>query len=361
MFNNLSKARMLMVIPVAAALVLTGCEEEKAAATTAVPEAAPVDLAQTEDLFAQPIQPNPLTSDPAAVVIRVNGKDITRGEILEVMGAAMQQMGGRVPPQQMQQMQAQMYQNVKEQLITKTLLDAAIAVANVEVTTNDLAAAMDEIRASVPEGQDLESALAQAGTTLEKLTENVKEQLATRKFLESKTEGVEPATEEEAKEFYDSNPDRFKKPENVSASHILIKFDEGDTDETKVAKKAQLEQIRADIVSGTNTFEEAAQAHSGCPSSAQGGALGTFGKGQMVPEFEVAAFSQEKDEIGDIVETQFGYHIIKVTDHQPESVVSFDEAKESITAYLSGQKKQKVVADYIKSLRDSATIEELAQ
>ncbi|MCF7818769.1 MAG: peptidylprolyl isomerase, partial [Kiritimatiellales bacterium] len=236
-----------------------------------------------------------------------------------------------------------------------------IAAANVEVTTNDLAKAMDEIRASVPEGQDLDSALAQAGTTLEKLTENVKEQLATRKFLEAKTEGVAPATEEEAKEFYDSNPDRFKKPENVSASHILIKFDENDTDETKAAKKAQLAKIRTDIIAGTNTFEEAAQEFSGCPSSAQGGALGTFGKGQMVPEFEVAAFSQEKGEVGDIVETQFGYHIIKVTDHQEESVVSFDEAKDSIIAYLTGQKKQKVVSDYIKSLRDSATIEEITQ
>jgi peptidyl-prolyl cis-trans isomerase C len=358
MFKNLSKAKIFMVFPVATALLLSGCEEEQAATT---PKAEPVNLAQTEDLFAQPIQPNPLTSDPAAVVLRVNGKDITRGEVLEVMGAAMQQVAGRVPPQQLQQMQAQMYQNVKEQLITKILMDDAIAAAHVEVSTNDLAKAMDEIRASVPEGEDLESALAQAGTTLEKLTANVKEQLAARKFLETKTEGVAAATEEEAKEFYDSNPDRFKKPEGITASHILIKFDKDDTDEIKAEKKAKLEKIRADIVSGTNTFEEAAQASSDCPSSAQGGSLGTFGKGQMVPEFEVAAFSQEPGEIGDIIETQFGYHIIKVTDHQAESVVGFDEAKDSIIAYLSGQKKQQVVSDYIKSLRDSATIEELDQ
>ena len=141
------------------------------------------------------------------------------------------------------------------------------------------------------------------------------------------------------------------------ASHILIKFEETDTDETKAAKKVQIEKIRADIISGTNTFEEAATAHSDCPSKAQGGSLGNFGKGQMVPEFEVAAFTQEIDEVGDVVETQFGYHIIKVTDHQEAGVVPYEESKEQLMVFLTGQKKQEAVSAFIKSLRDSATIE----
>jgi len=354
MFNKLLKTTFLMVFSVVAAMVFTGCDEEK---TEATPAAEPVDLAQTEDLFTQPIQPNPLTTDPTAVIVRVNGAEITRGDIQEVMAAAMQQIGGQVPPQQLQQMQAQMYNNVREQLITKKLMDAAVAAANVVVSEEDLAAAMEEIRASVPPGQDLEAALAASGTTLEELGENVKEQLATRKFLESQTEDITDATEAEAKEFYDSNPDRFKKPESVSASHILIKFDETDTDEAKAEKKAQLETIRADIIAETITFQDAAATNSHCPSSAQGGSLGTFGKGQMVPEFEVAAFTQEIDEVGDIIETQFGYHLIKVTDRQEEGAVDFEEAKEQIMAFLSSQKKQEAVAAFVKSLRDSATIE----
>jgi peptidyl-prolyl cis-trans isomerase C len=80
----------------------------------------------------------------------------------------------------------------------------------------------------------------------------------------------------------------------------------------------------------------------------------------MVPEFEVAAFTQEIDEIGDVIETQFGYHIVVVTERIEEGTVSFDEAKEQIIAYLSGQKKQEAVATYIQTLRDSATIEEIA-
>ena len=353
MLNNLVKANVLMVLPIAASLVLTGCEEEQ----TVVPEVEKVDISQTEDLFAQPIQPNPLTTDPSTVMVRVNGAEITRGEIVEVMNMAMQQVAGQVPPQQMQQMQAQMYNNVQEQLITKKLMDAAIADANIEVSTEELNTAMEEVRANVPEGQDLNTALAAAGTTMDELTESIKEQLATRTFLEGKTADIPEATEAEAKEFYDTNPDRFTKPESVTASHILIKFDEADTDESKAAKKTQLEGIRADILAEKMTFADAATAHSGCPSSAQGGSLGTFGKGQMVPEFEVAAFTQETNEIGDVVETSFGYHIIQVTEKQDEGVVSFDEAKESVLAFLSGQKKQQAISDFIQSLRDSATIE----
>ncbi len=357
MFDNFLKKRNMLALPMVAVLMITGCKEDDA---TAAPAPEPVDLTQTEDLFAQPVQANPLTSDPNAVIVRVNGEDITRGEVLNMMNVAMQQLGGRVPPQQMQQIQGQMYEQIKNDLITKKLLDAAVAKAAVVVSDEDVANTLEQLKTRLPEGQTLETALAAQGTTLAELTENIKTDLATRKFLETKTEGITEATEADAKEFYDTNPDRFQKPESVSASHILVKFDDGDTDEAKAGKKAKLDEIRANIIAGTVTFEDAASASSDCPSKAQGGSLGTFGKGQMVPEFEVAAFTQEIGEVGDVVETQFGYHIIKVSDRTEEGVVGFDEAKEPIIGFLTGQKKQEAVANFLKSLRDSATIEEIA-
>jgi len=363
MFDIFVNKTPLMVLPVAAMLMLTGCKEDEA---DAAPAPEPVDLAQTEDLFTEPVKPNPLTSDPNAVVVRVNGEEITRGEILEMMNMAMQQFGGRVPPQQLQQIQGQMYEQIKNDLITKKLIDAAVAKADVAVDEAKVAETIKQLKSRpMPEGMTFESALAAQGTTMEEVTKNIRTELATRQFLETKTEGVAEATEEEANEFYESNPDRFEKPESVTASHILIKFDETLTNETAVAeskeaKKAELENIRGDIIAGTVTFEEAATQHSGCPSKEQGGSLGQFGKGQMVPEFEVAAFTQEIGEVGDVVETQFGYHIIKVSDREEAGTVEFDEAKEQIMAFLSQQKKQEAIAEYIKSLRDSATIEEIA-
>ena len=180
MFENFVNKKIMMVLPVAAALMLTGCKEDEAAKTPA-PE--PVDLSQTEDLFTEPVKANPLTTDPSAVIVRVNGEDITRGELNQVMAMAMQQLAGRVQPQQMQQVQAQMYEQVKNDLITKKLIDAAVAVANVEITDEEVTTAIEEIKGRIPEGQTLEAALTAQGTTLEELTKNIKNDMATRKFL----------------------------------------------------------------------------------------------------------------------------------------------------------------------------------
>ncbi|MBT8041834.1 MAG: peptidylprolyl isomerase [Pontiella sp.] len=356
MFDIFTKKTCLLVLPAAALIALTGCQEDEAAKAPA-PEA--IDLTQTEDLFSQPIKPNPLTTDPEAVIVRVNGAEITRGEIMTLMNVAMQQLGGRVPPEQIQQIQGQMYERVKNDLITKKLLDAAVAAANIVVGEEQVAETLESIKARIPEGETLEAALAAQNTTLEELTSNIRKDMATRELLESKTAGIAEATEAEAKEYYDANPNSFERPESVSASHILVKFDPDDTAEIKAEKKADIEKIRTDIIADTVAFEDAAGEHSDCPSSAQGGSLGTFGKGQMVPEFEVAAFTQDIGEIGDVIETQFGYHIVKVSDRTSEGMVDFDEAKEQIVAFLDNQKKQEAVGNYIKSLRDSATIEEM--
>ena len=359
MLNNLLKNKYFMIVPMAAALLVTGCNDES---TPVVPEADAIDLAETKDLFSAPVQANPLTSDPNAVVVRVNGEDITRGEILELMKAplqqlAMQQQSGRIQPQQIPQIQAQMYQQFKNDLITKKLIDAAVAAANIVIPDAEIATTIEEIKARIPEGQTLEAFLTTQGTTIDELKKNIAADMATRKYLETETAKVEGATEADAKEYYTANLERFKKPETVAASHILIKFEGTETDAEKAEMKAKLEQIRADIVAGNTTFEGAAKEHSGCPSGTQGGSLGTFGKGQMVPQFEVAAFSQEINEVGDVIETDFGYHIIKVSEHQEEGVVSFEEAKEQLMDGLGAQKKQQTV---IQGLRDSATIEELA-
>lgn len=356
MFNILMSKKSMMVLPVAAALMLTGCEEEEMAAA---PEPATVDLTQTEDLFSAPVKPNPLTTDPAAVVVRVNGEDITRGEINEMMGMAMQRFGGQIPPEQIQAVQSQMYVQIKDELINQKLLTAAVSAENIQVDDAEVTTAIEEIRGSLPEDLTLEAALEKEGQTLDMLQEKVRNDMATRQLMESKTADTPEATEAEAKEFYDSNPDKFAAPESVTASHILITFDDTDTDETKAEKKAKLAEIRQSILAETVSFEAAATGNSDCPSSAQGGSLGTFGKGRMVPAFEVAAFSQEPGEIGEIIETKFGYHIIMVSDHREEGTMDFEETKDKLIDFLTNQKKQQAVLDYVASLRDSATIEEM--
>ena len=128
------------------------------------------------------------------------------------------------------------------------------------------------------------------------------------------------------KKYYEENKNMFKKDVQVEASHILF--------DTKDVKKAN--EIREEILNGLD-FAEAAKKYSKCPSGENGGNLGYFGKGQMVPEFEAAAFGLKKGEVSEIVESQYGYHIIKVTDKVYKEE-TFDEAKSDIKKELLYQK-----------------------
>ena len=315
-----------------------------------------IDLSKTEDLFSAPMQPNPLTNDPEAVVVRVNDIEIKRGEIIELVNLTMQRIGGQVPPQQLPQLQQQMYTRVKNDIINAKLIEIAVQSSDIQVSEADIEAEITTIRESLPEGKTLEELLAVQENTLAELKSDIRNQLASRTLFEQQVVDVPNANEVDAKTFYDENPTNFQTPEQVTASHILIAA----SDDASEDPKATLEEIRASIIAGGTSFAEAAAAHSSCPSSANGGSLGTFGKGQMVPEFEIAAFTQEIGEVGDIVETQFGYHIIQVSERTEEGTIAFQTAKDQIIEFLTNQSKQQVISSYIESLRDQATIEELS-
>lgn len=159
-------------------------------------------------------------------------------------------------------------------------------------------------------------------------------QLAMKKVL-----GDIDVSDDEAKAFYDANPQFFTKGETVSAKHILVK----EEDECTAIFEA--------ISSGAKTFEDAAKESSTCPSGAKGGDLGEFGKGQMVPEFEEAAFSAEIGQVVGPVKTQFGYHLIKVEDKKDSSVAAFEEVAETIKGNLLQQKQAEAFAAKAEELR----------
>lgn len=147
-------------------------------------------------------------------------------------------------------------------------------------------------------------------------------------------------SDEDAKKFYEENQQFFQKGESVSAKHILVKEEE------------QATAIFEAIANGEKTFEAAAMESSTCPSGAQGGDLGEFGKGQMVPEFEEAAFSAEIGQVVGPVKTQFGYHLIKVEKKNEASVADFAEVEGSIKANLLQQKQVEVYTQKAAQLRE---------
>lgn len=152
------------------------------------------------------------------------------------------------------------------------------------------------------------------------------------------------ASEAEALDFYLKNQDKFVVEESVRAKHILID------------NEAAALEIKKKISEGM-TFEEAASSYSTCPSSAQGGDLGSFTKGRMVPEFEQAAFTLELGEVSEPVQTQFGYHLIKVEEKVEQSQESFEDVKEMILTNLSTQKKNMKYVETIEELKKKYKVE----
>lgn len=151
-------------------------------------------------------------------------------------------------------------------------------------------------------------------------------------------------TDEEIKEFYESNPAMFKTGETAKAKHILV-----DTEE-------EAKNIAKEIENG-KAFEDAAKEYSKCPSNAAGGDLGSFGRGQMVPEFDTVVFQIELGKVSEPVKTQFGYHLIKVEERNDSKSKSLDEVKETIKNWLTQEKQQTEYLKVIDGLKKKYTVE----
>jgi peptidyl-prolyl cis-trans isomerase C len=148
----------------------------------------------------------------------------------------------------------------------------------------------------------------------------------------------------EAEKYFEENKAQFKKPESIKASHILVKTEE------------KANEIKEKLDSG-ESFEELAKDYSDCPSKQQGGDLGFFSKGQMVPEFEKVAFDMEEGNISDPVKTQFGYHLIKLTDRQPAQEVSFEEVRDQLKQQLLAMKQSQVYMNKGNKLKEKFEVE----
>ncbi len=169
---------------------------------------------------------------------------------------------------------------------------------------------------------------------MENMKKSMLQQYSLRKMFNSIT-----VSDEELKDYYEKHKSMFKTEEMVAASHILVETEE------------QANEILEDITDGFN-LEAAAVYFSSCPSKQNGGALGQFGRGQMVKEFEDAAFSMQVGEISEPVKTQFGYHIIKLTEHIPARNSEFEEVYQEVKEGFFVEKQEKVYMDKKAELTD---------
>ncbi|MDP8214553.1 MAG: peptidylprolyl isomerase [Candidatus Euphemobacter frigidus] len=334
----------LLLIVLAGGWVLSGCgdkEKEK--------ESAPIaDLPSSQETVA-----------PTAMVADVNGTVVTGAMLNQQIAAMRQQYAMRVPPEQMSRLQPMLRQQAVASLVNQELLFQKAEREEIEPDKEKVDEEIEKIAARFPSREQFEQQLARAGVTDEALrrdiARNLKIQLLIDKQLPPKEE-LE-ASEEEVEKFYNENPRNFEQPEQVGASHILIKFSPEDTTEQKEEKRRKLAEIEKQIDEGADFAELARENSQDIGSAEKGGELGYFPRGRMIKPFEETAFAMGTGEVSEIVETQFGYHLIKVTGRKEAGVIPLEEVEEEITSFLTSQKRQQIIDEYLQKLRSDARIE----
>jgi peptidyl-prolyl cis-trans isomerase C len=249
-----------------------------------------------------------------------------------------------------------MDRQVLDRLVSAELLYQAARGIEIKDIDKRIEEKIAQGRANFTNEQDFSKALGALDMNDAALRDYTRRDLIISSFVESAIAAKISVTDEDAKKFFDQNPDKFRRGPALRASHILIGVEPGAGETEKKAAREKAEKLRKDLKGGAD-FAELAKANSTCPSSKQGGDLGVFGQGQMVPEFEKAAFALKPGDISEVVETKFGYHIIKLTERKDTESVPFETAKERINEYLKGQKIGEAVSAFLATARKDAKIE----
>jgi len=304
--------------------------------------------------------PQPITVGEKVVVARINGKEIIGKDLNRAYISSWRQFvqSGQILPEDQQK--KLMGQLLDAMIGNELLLQQAVS-EGIKPDQKAIDELYHKIQSGASSEQQFQQALQQMGITAERLREQLTNNYVTdsyvKKFAASHAKQI-ATTEAEAKAFYDKNPEAFTHQEMVHARHILRKFPPNVTDEQKKAERAKIEEALAKLKKGED-FAQVARTYSSDNTAAKGGDLGYFPRGRMVPQFEEAAFSLKPGQISGIVESRFGYHLIRCEDKVAAGVVPFANVKKQILDKLSEDKKQKELNAEIDKLRAKAKVEVL--
>ncbi len=323
--------------------------------TTPAP-AAPAGARGTPPPPAAQLQPpaaKPVPPQLPEVVARVNGEAINGAELESAVKGLEGRAGGPVPADQ----RDRVYRGVLDDMIGYRLLIQESKTRKIAVPDAEVEAQIAQIRGQFPSQQQFEQALAAQKMTLQAVRDDARNEIGVEKLVEGEIAAKIAVKPEAVSDFYKNNQDKFQQGPRVRASHILIQVPQGADAAAKAAARTKAEGILKDLKAGKD-FAAAAKENSQDPGSAvNGGDLGFFEQGQMVPPFEQAAFALKPGQMSEIVESQFGFHIIKVAEHQDTHVVPLDEAKEKIEQYLQQQSRQAETQAFVNTLKAKAKIE----
>jgi peptidyl-prolyl cis-trans isomerase C len=285
----------------------------------------------------------------------INGVVITKEQFDKELNIHMDRVasqGRQVPDDQLSALK----NDILEGLIEREVLYQESQKAGIKVKDQTIDEQLAAVKKRFPSEAEYKTALGKMNLTEDEVKMQISRGLATRKLIEQQVTNKIVITDVETQAYYEGNPQMFKQPGQVKASHILIKVEAGADDTQKAEARKKIETVQQKIKAGGD-FTELAKEYSEGPSNTRGGDLGFFRRGQMVKPFEDAAFTMKANDVSDIIETRFGYHIIKVYGIKPEQTQPYADVKDQLNQRIKQEKIEKKANLYISQLKKDAKIE----
>jgi peptidyl-prolyl cis-trans isomerase C len=321
-----------------------GTEETAAAASTTAQPA----LSHTA---------NEKKSDVAlGIAVEVDGEKMTKSRLEEDIQKKLATLKGQIPAENLENARVEIRRALVDEFVIRSLLNREIVRSKAIASEKEVTEIMSAMKAQLPAGMTLEELFKKNNIDAAAMREEIVFNIRINKVVMAELGSKTKITDKEVADFYHKNQEQFKQPESVHARHILVAKAPGDTDKITTGKKIKAEELRKKLVAGAD-FADLAAKNSDCPSKQSGGDLGSFARGQMVKPFEDAAFSQQKNAIGPIVETDFGFHIIQVLEHRTAQIAKLDaETRKQVSSFLERQAQQAAYDGLIKRLKAGANI-----
>jgi peptidyl-prolyl cis-trans isomerase C len=283
----------------------------------------------------------------------VNGEPIERWELENGLKRAEARAGGAVPPDK----RDEVLRGVLDQLVAYHLVAQVAREQKVAVSDADVETQMKGIRQSFPTEEAFQQGIAAQALTLDELRKQTRMSLQIQKVVESEINSKITVADTEVDTFYKQNLERFKEGDSVHASHILIGVPQTATAAEKGQAKAKTQQILKQIQGGGDFAALARTESQDTGSAPNGGDLGFFQKGMMTPAFEKAAFELKPGSISGVVESPFGFHIIKVHERRAARTVPFAEVSPQIKDFLTQNQRQAKLQQFIEEKKAKTKIE----
>jgi peptidyl-prolyl cis-trans isomerase C len=307
-------------------------------------------------LHAQKAEQKTSTAGKAAIVngVVIQEEEVNRG-LLYHQQRLLATTGQVIRPDMMMEARKMVLEN----LIDRELLYQQSRKKGVVIDDAQVNEQLDRLKKQYPNEQAFKDSMAEDHLSEDTVKSRIKMNLAVQKFVEKEFGGKVDVSEGEAKAFYDGNPEYFTEPEAIRVSQILIKVDPKSEPAKKEEARKKLEDIQKRVQKGED-FAILAKDFSQDASAAQGGDLGIIPRGRMPKALDDAAFSLKPGEVSNAVETELGFHLIKVHEKKPEKVVPFKEVEEKIRQHLANQKLKQRVDEYLNEVKKTAKIERIS-